>query len=142
MGGVDLADNMLANIRIRGKKWWWRIFSNYIDVCIVNAWKLWLDIHHQEKTSLLDFRRQTTVKLLKSACVPSAFALENSRPRSSTLLHFLKHIFCNKRHRCRQCHSQNAFSLWDVWRSSSLTLQCIVPQKLKIIQSRCVRNFT
>ena len=49
MGGVDLADNMLASIRIRGKKWWWRIFSIYIDVCIVNAWKLWLDIHHQKK---------------------------------------------------------------------------------------------
>ena len=96
MGGVDLADNMLASIRIRGKKWWWRIFSIYIDVCIVNAWKLWLDIHHQKKTSLLDFRRQVTVKLLNSACVPSAFALENSRPSSSTLLHFLKHIFCNK----------------------------------------------
>ena len=28
MGGIDLADNMVANYRIgiRGKKWWWPIF--------------------------------------------------------------------------------------------------------------------
>ena len=64
MGGVDLADNMLANYRIciRGKKWWWPIFSNYIDVCMVNAWKLWLDVHPQEKVSLLQFRREVAVK--------------------------------------------------------------------------------
>ena len=43
MGGGDLADYMVANYRIdiRGKKWWWPIFSNYFDVSIVNAWKLW-----------------------------------------------------------------------------------------------------
>ena len=123
MGGVDLADNMLANycICIRGKKWWWRIFFNYIDVCMVNKWKLWVSIHHQEKVSLLDFRRQVTVKLLNSARFPSyvtgrpsAFALENSRPRNSTLQHFLRRIFCNKRRSCRQFHSQTRFPLWDV----------------------------
>ena len=97
MGGVDLADNTLANycIHIRGKKWWWPIFSNYIDVCMVNAWKLWLDIHHQEKVLLLYFQ-QATVKLLNLARFssyatgrPNAFALENSQTGSLTLQYFL-----------------------------------------------------
>ena len=35
---------------------------------------------------------------------PNAFTLENSRPRSSILQHFLKCISC-KRRRCRQCYS-------------------------------------
>lgn len=36
MGGVDLCNNLVANyrIKIRGKKWWWPIFTNYIDKCM------------------------------------------------------------------------------------------------------------
>lgn len=118
MGGVDLADNMVANyrIRIRGKKWWWPIFSNYIDVSMVNAWKIWLDVHPSEKMPLLDFRRQVTVNFLNSKRFantatgrPSSFAIDISRQSSSTYHHFLKNIPCNKRRRCRQCHSQTRF---------------------------------
>lgn len=33
MGGVDLHDNGIANYRIaiKGKKWWWPLFTNMID---------------------------------------------------------------------------------------------------------------
>ena len=38
MGNVDMADNAISNYRIsaRGKKWWWPLFSNAIDSCLVN----------------------------------------------------------------------------------------------------------
>ena len=108
MRDVDLADNMLSNyrIRIRGKKWWWPIFFNHIDTCLINAGKLWLGVHHYQKTSLLRFRRQLKLKLLNTKPFatyatgrPSVFALENCRLSHSTSHHFLKTIACNKRGR-------------------------------------------
>lgn len=40
MGGVDLHDNGISNyrIKVRGKKWWWLPFVNFIDSVIVNSW--------------------------------------------------------------------------------------------------------
>ena len=40
MGGVDLLDNFVATyrIKVRGKKWWFPVFSNFIDVAKTNAW--------------------------------------------------------------------------------------------------------
>lgn len=42
MGGVDLFDNAMNSyrIRIRGKKWYWPLFTNALDAAMVNAWKL------------------------------------------------------------------------------------------------------
>ena len=42
MGGVDLADNVIANYRIhiKGKKWYWPLFINIISMCVVNSWKI------------------------------------------------------------------------------------------------------
>lgn len=39
MGGVDLLDNFVAmyRVQIKGKKWWWPIFTNFIDVAKSNA---------------------------------------------------------------------------------------------------------
>lgn len=41
MGGVDLHDNAVANYRvgIRGKKWWWPLWTNSVNSTTVNAWK-------------------------------------------------------------------------------------------------------
>ena len=43
IGGIDLANYMVANYRfgIKREKCWWPIFSNYVDLSIVNTWKLW-----------------------------------------------------------------------------------------------------
>lgn len=42
MGGVDRMDEDIARYRvgIRGKKWWWPIFTWLLDVAINNAWVL------------------------------------------------------------------------------------------------------
>lgn len=73
MGGVDLHDNGVANyrIKIRGKKWWWPLFSNLIDSAIVNAWKLHRYVHSDDKISQINFRSELARCLLqKSKTVP------------------------------------------------------------------------
>ena len=43
MEGVDFADKRMSNNRIgnRGKNWWWPFSSNYVNLSIVNARRLW-----------------------------------------------------------------------------------------------------
>ena len=124
MGGVDLADNVVSNyrIRVRGKKWWWPIFSNYVDVSMVNAWRLWQCTHPRESLPLLDFRRQVAVNFLntrktdgsKAAAIgtPSTFSILASIPTASTSTNFLTKLqsTINQCRRCRECHSQTYFT--------------------------------
>lgn len=58
MGGTDLMDQNVNTYRIsiRGKKWWWCIFSYLIDVSICNAWVLTRQAG--DDINQLDFRRQ------------------------------------------------------------------------------------
>nr|CAI5855414.1 unnamed protein product [Callosobruchus analis] len=61
MGGVDNNDQGVNKYRIavRGKKWYWVLFTSMLNVALVNAWKL-----HQmvsdEKMDLLLFTRNVT----------------------------------------------------------------------------------
>jgi len=43
MGGVDLLDSLLGlyRIQLRSRKWYKKIFSHMIDMCVVNSWILW-----------------------------------------------------------------------------------------------------
>lgn len=134
MGGVDLLDNFVSNYRIniKGKKWWWPIFVNCIDIAKVNAWKLYREFV-DSKTTLLDFQRAIAVSLLKSEIdissnKSSSVDMKNDinpipettctgRP-SAMQNHFLQqkqkdrtgHIITknpeNKRRRCKMCSSQ------------------------------------
>ena len=61
MGGVDLLDESTNNYRItiRGKKWWWVLFTHMLNVTMVNAW----NIHRTataEPMDLLSFVRNVT----------------------------------------------------------------------------------
>ena len=42
MGAVDIQDQFTINYRIaiKGKKWWWVLFTQMISITFVNAWKL------------------------------------------------------------------------------------------------------
>ncbi|CAK1601731.1 unnamed protein product [Parnassius mnemosyne] len=42
MGGVDEMDGSISlyRVSIRGKKWWWAIFTYLLDMSISNAWRL------------------------------------------------------------------------------------------------------
>lgn len=43
MSGVDLHDSTVNNYRItiRGKKWWWVLITNMINMAIANTWRLY-----------------------------------------------------------------------------------------------------
>ena len=66
MGGVDLMNRLLSSYRpsIRGKKWYWPLFSNFINLTVVAAWRLFSKVNDEE-ISHLNFRRQITLCLLK-----------------------------------------------------------------------------
>ena len=61
MGGVDLMDRLLSAYRprIKGKKWWWNLFVNALNIAVVAAWKLHCRAHlPSEALSHLSFRRE------------------------------------------------------------------------------------
>ena len=93
-------------------------FFNYIDVSIVNAWKLWRVVHPTESMLLLKFRREVSVNYLRasksghvliSTGPLSRFSIAASRPSGLTAQHFLQKLPDQKRFRCRQCHKQARF---------------------------------
>jgi len=65
MGETDLMDQNISTYRIgiRGKKWWWPIFTWLIDMCINNAWIL--QKKFKPNISQLQFRREIVRMLLR-----------------------------------------------------------------------------
>lgn len=57
MGGVDLLDRFLSDYRprLRSKKWWWILFSNFLNMCVVAAWRV--RRHFNPHIPHLSFRR-------------------------------------------------------------------------------------
>jgi len=68
MGGVDLFDRLLSSYRpmLRGKKWWWPLLLNVVNVAVVAGWRLHCQIFGPRALSHLEFRRQVTLALIKS----------------------------------------------------------------------------
>ncbi|CAH2087629.1 unnamed protein product [Euphydryas editha] len=108
MGGTDLMDAHVNNYRIgiRGKKWWWPIFTWLIDVSLNNAWIL--TRKSGRNISQLDFRREIAQTYLKKYGSPPK---NGGRPSSARVLtgmrydgenHFPKSIV-NK----RRCADEN-----------------------------------
>ncbi|CAJ1063463.1 piggyBac transposable element-derived protein 2-like [Xyrichtys novacula] len=67
MGGVDLVDQCLAMYphRRRNKRWYIRVFFHFLDVAIVNAWRLYL-MSGLDKMSLLLFKASVARALINS----------------------------------------------------------------------------
>ena len=68
MGGVDVMDRLLGSYRpiVRGKKWYWSLIINAINISVVAAWQVHCAIQEKPMTHL-EFRREITVCLLKIA---------------------------------------------------------------------------
>ncbi|XP_039967529.1 piggyBac transposable element-derived protein 2-like, partial [Bactrocera tryoni] len=66
MGGVDEMDGSISLYRvgIRGKKWWWVIFTYMIDMSISNAWRLHALVG-TNKFDQLDFSKHIARSYLK-----------------------------------------------------------------------------
>ena len=70
MGGVDLMDRLLSAYRprIKGKKWWWNLFVNGINIALVAAWKLHCRVTlPSQAMTHLDFRREVVHGLTQGA---------------------------------------------------------------------------
>lgn len=103
MGGTDLMDQAIAAYRIgiRGKKWYWPIFTWLIDVAMHNAWYLG---RKNCQISALEFRREIVqaylIKYKTNIKIPGRISLKrNILPdvRFDRIDHFV--ISCNRR-RC------------------------------------------
>ena len=59
MGGVDLLDSYLNNLRpsIGGKKWYWTQLVNFLRLLQVAAYRLYSRLHPEEKIGELNFLR-------------------------------------------------------------------------------------
>ena len=74
MGGVDLADMLIALYRIAVKthRWYIKVFWHCVDICRVNAWLLYqrdcnlLEISKRKQQSLLQFSFQISEGLIKA----------------------------------------------------------------------------
>ncbi|XP_038157198.1 piggyBac transposable element-derived protein 2-like [Cyprinodon tularosa] len=67
MGGVDLVDQCVAMYphRRRNKRWYIRVFFHFLDVTVVNAWRLYL-MSGLEKMNLLIFKFSVARVLINS----------------------------------------------------------------------------
>jgi len=67
---VDLLDRLLSSYRpmIRGKKWWWPLFLNTLNVSVVAAWRLYNAVSSSSQMlDHLSFRHQIVIYLLKGS---------------------------------------------------------------------------
>uniref|UniRef100_A0A3Q3JJB3 PiggyBac transposable element-derived protein domain-containing protein n=1 Tax=Monopterus albus TaxID=43700 RepID=A0A3Q3JJB3_MONAL len=67
MGGVDLVDQCVAMYphRRRNKQWYIRVFFHFLDVTVVNAWRLYL-MSGLEKMNLLLFKASVAHALINA----------------------------------------------------------------------------
>lgn len=114
MGGVDLHDQAVNNYRIsiRSKKWWWMLFTNMINMTVVNAWRLF-QVANNESMGLLEFERMivrhylschnksTYTKLRPIGQLPISVRMEGAG-------HFPQKL--DKQLRCTQCHLRARWS--------------------------------
>ena len=49
MGGVDILDRFMATYRpmVRSKKWWWPLFTNGVNMAVVAAWRVHVQVRLQ-----------------------------------------------------------------------------------------------
>lgn len=112
MGGVDRCDENISLYRtsVRGKKWYFPLISNCIDLAVQNAWQLHKLVYNG-KLDHLAFRRQVALALLqankkdnnnRSTGRPSVN--ENMGIRYDNIGHFV--IPQVSQTRCRLCHAK------------------------------------
>ena len=106
MGGVDKHDWLVGkySVGIRGKKWYWPLFTRILNMTMVNAWIIYkfVNANDKEVMSLLDFKKQVGVAYLKGADLKEATGRKKSQGPSKIATdvrfdckeHFLQK--CNK----------------------------------------------
>lgn len=122
MGGVDLHDNAVANYRIgvRGKKWWWPLFTNALGNIMVNAWKIHVmcaKLNKKRDLSQLQFRSAVTYTLLTLSSPESDNENESAEDEYNVLpgpnprqrSHIVGKDENKVRLRCKVCHKHTIY---------------------------------
>ena len=114
--GVGLFDWLLAkhDIKIRGKKWYWCLFTKILDMIVVNSWILHKTTSKSNRTlSILDFRREIAESYLKAACAlqkgagpPKNAGAHLSKQLPSSLRFDGLHHYIAKNETGRRCRCQ------------------------------------
>lgn len=124
MGGVDTLDQLLSSYRprLRNKKWWWNLFSNGLNLCVVASWKLFEELHGKNKKNHLEFRREVTMHLLKSN--PRVHSRPGPRVQPSLALRKTdRHYLLEARQgRCACCKKNCRLKCWEC--EKNLHLHC------------------
>jgi hypothetical protein len=122
MGGVDLADMLVALYRsnFKTKRWYMAIFSQLLDICVNNAWLLYRrQATNAEKTMpLKKFRHQIATELLKrersgpcntnAVIVPAKKVTAVSRPPPVVQYDSIGYLPVYSSYgRCRHCKNGN-----------------------------------
>ncbi|XP_030747084.1 piggyBac transposable element-derived protein 2-like [Sitophilus oryzae] len=115
MGGVDLMDQMVAvyRTRMRQRKWWWPIFSYFLDVTVVNSWILMKKIfpNNEHSVNLLNFRRYLANCFLQNYGKPSSRGKIAPTPLEDVRYDGKDHWpeYCVTDRRCRVCGKKSNF---------------------------------
>lgn len=119
MGGVDLFDNAMNNYRIqvRGKKWYWPLFTNAMDAAMVNAWKLHCICRKLEGAPLmsqLDYRMnvvESLITITENRCRVYSTVVINAQIMSKRMDKYDYMIEkISKRGRCGQCGGKTEYA--------------------------------
>lgn len=112
MGGTDRTDQNVNAYRvsIRGKKWWWPLFTWMLDVAVQNAWQL--ARKHNPNLVQLQYRRNLAMEYLAAHSQPpkaagrkrkidTANEISIQSPRFDNIGHFVRNTITKKPRRCR-----------------------------------------
>ena len=113
MGGVDHHDWLAGKYAtsLRGKKWYWPLFTRVLDMMIVNAWIIHKFLHQgKEQLDLVSFKRAVCVPYLKSGDAGRKLGRKTNAPSPSTKLADVRydgkeHVVA-KREQQRRCQSK------------------------------------
>ena len=80
MGGVDIMNRLLSANRpgVRGKKWYWPLITNALNISVVAAWRLHCALA-VKPMSHITFRREVTLCLLKHRLITTAHKVTEGR---------------------------------------------------------------
>lgn len=138
MGGVDLNDQSVNTYRIgiRGKKWWWVLFTHMVNLCMTNAWKI-SRVASETKMTQLEFTRYVTRSYLISGrtpnsrkpLIPVSVVHDNSGHYPKKLEKQLRCQICHARIRwcCKKCNTtlcieRDCFEVYHSKRTSNVPI--------------------
>ena len=83
MGGVNLMDRALSDYRpcIKGKKWYWTLLVNALNISVVFTWRMHSLINPEKKLPQKEFRMALVNVFTKSFTEFSWISIDRPGPR-------------------------------------------------------------